>query len=332
MVRRLYRTCEQLNVAIVSISHRPKHVGFHSRILTLAGSGHWDIQTVDPSLHPSTILGDLSDIEPETPPSSPVRICSPQTPNSRDPPGTPTERSQDAATSRSRKYITRAREARPMPTKSNLCRIMMIGRVLLPKLSLSNRAVRLVLAEVAAIVLTASLTARVLSALPGQLQALVVQADRAGWIRLMLTATGFRLLSTVIGHWHNWASHHLSVELRDVLTHHIADQAMGDDACFYSLLHVDKRIADLETRAVTDVFQCSVCKYFLRRWCASAVSLTSVYIATRCAFDADGLPDTDHQDAAGDTAVDLCSATTLSACRDVRIRVRRDGAAPLWGS
>ena len=84
-----------------------------------------------------------------------------------------------------------------MPTKSNLCRIMMIGRVLLPKLSLSNRALRLVLAEVVAIVLTASLTARVLSALPGQLQALVVQADRAGWIRLMLTATGFRLLSTV---------------------------------------------------------------------------------------------------------------------------------------
>jgi ABC-type uncharacterized transport system fused permease/ATPase subunit len=42
-----------------------------------------------------------------------------------------------------------------------------------------------------------------------------------------------------------------------MLTQHVTERAMGDDNAFYMLRHVDKRIRDMETRAVSDVALCA---------------------------------------------------------------------------
>lgn len=116
-----------------------------------------------------------------------------------------------------------------------------------------GRSTTFLLLHVACIFLSVGLQSRILAGLPGQLQALAMQSNRAAYINLSISAFGFRLLSAGSSFLSAWAGNMLNIEWQGTLTQHIIDRVMGADSLFYKLECVDKRIDDMETRVVADV-------------------------------------------------------------------------------
>eukprot|EP01052_Picozoa_sp_SAG31_P005618 SAG31_NODE_249_length_19118_cov_47.456195_16_plen_182_part_00 len=70
----------------------------------------------------------------------------------------------------------------------------MLCKIVVPRVSLGNRTLRLLLANVGCIVLSVLFNSKVLASLPGKLQALAIQANRRGYIYLATAALGFRFI------------------------------------------------------------------------------------------------------------------------------------------
>ena len=141
-----------------------------------------------------------------------------------------------------------------MPTKSTLERVWMIFRIFVPRLG--GRSFALVCANTLLIVAQTFLKGKILASLPGRLQALAIQSDRAGYISLTLEALFYRLIAAVSATAASWTATAIAVEWQASLSRHVTKKAMGDNA-FYALRHVDTRIMDIETRAVADVALCA---------------------------------------------------------------------------
>jgi ABC-type uncharacterized transport system fused permease/ATPase subunit len=233
----VYEACATAGIAVVSVSHRPKHKRYHSQVLTLGrGGGAWTLE-------------DIGDNPPSTPPATPRSVADPDQSQTStelpvDTPDPPA--SADAG--------AKGNGGKAMPKKSTLERIWMVLKIFVPKLSLTNRSLQLVCINIWFIVFGVFLQGKVLASLPGKLQALAIQSDRPGYISLTVSALAFRFLGVLGDYARTRTGHAISVLWQANLTKHVTECAMGHENAFF-LIH--PRITDMETRAVADVALCA---------------------------------------------------------------------------
>jgi putative ATP-binding cassette transporter len=277
----LYRKLAALGTTVVSVSQRPVHAKYHGRQLTLDGAGGWDLCELGtgsatknrakaapkadgpPRRSPLGVLAGTNAVRPLSPQGlSPGGTVQRQGSGGFDasPKGSPDASAGklaadvDAATvERSAPYAAAA-AVKPLPKASTRTRVGMVLKVLLQP-SLADRGAQLVAATLGLIVFQIYLSSKVLSLLPGKLQGLVIQADRAAYVRLTLVATGCRFISMIGSLTSIKCSHALSIHWRSVMIRHVTARALGPEGHFYALKHVDKRISDVETRLTDDCMQ-----------------------------------------------------------------------------
>jgi ABC-type uncharacterized transport system fused permease/ATPase subunit len=281
-----YRRCSQLGITLVSISHQPDQVAkFHTRILTLTGKGGgWTLSAVVDAVSKGRKAGDRLHVPPlGTSKAQPQPV-----------PVSPAQLMQKAMSARSLEYRSNATKddtsgsfsasqshtvsdataptgaphpRKLLPTMPSLQRMMMVLRVLIDRdKGFGDTGLRLLCGNVALIAFQVVLSGKLLSSLPGRLQALVMQSDRTGYLRLSLAAMSLRLISVVSSLGHNWCSHTLAVHCKEALTRHVTERTMAS-MHFYTLKNVDKRIDDVDVRISIDVSQC-VARY---QWLVNSV-------------------------------------------------------------
>eukprot|EP01052_Picozoa_sp_SAG31_P037564 SAG31_NODE_4870_length_2896_cov_2.419735_1_plen_855_part_10 len=270
IVARFYDECQALRITCITVSHCPEHAKHHSHRLTLAGDGDWtlhDISHVDVSN--STVGCANTLLLAASPPRSPSRVLgspsSPKTPLRRAIPNvSPAPIGGISGDAPDINVDTESKsDSKRLPERSSFFRMCMILKILLPKLSLQEKGMQLVLGSICLIGFQVVLTSKVLSMLPGQLQALVILGDQSGYVRLTLVATAVRMLSAVGSHVNMVCSHSLSNHWRSVLSRNLAERLMNEGN-FYTLKHVDKRIVDADTRITVDVLRVtSYCQWFM---------------------------------------------------------------------
>lgn len=264
MADRVYQLCASARTTVITVSHRPKHKRFHSRILTLKGAGHWDVAEIS-----------AEDVVP-TPPATP-----------RSPSSFPVyieeSLSNGSPLCSNDEYQTRMKirpwKLKPMPQMSSIRRMALVVRICLPELSLTNRSTQLIWLHIASIMLNVFLTSKILASLPGRLQALAIQSDRARYFDLTVRALGFRLLCAVTTNLAARSGYSLARQFKRVLTECVTEKAMGGDNAFYTLRQVDKRIMDMETRVVSDIDLCGKAMQLLLQ--SMLKPLSSAMVVTR---------------------------------------------------
>lgn len=233
LAERVYWAMAAHDITIVTISHRPKHKRFHQQLLSLTGEGAWALTATDPGVQ----------TPPATPPATPRADFDPSTttPQAR--------RTEKSACEKAGPEISSGPNRSMARQATVIRRLVMILRILTSR----GRSTTFLLLHVACIFLSVGLQSRILAALPGQLQALAMQSNRAAYINLSMSAFGFRLLSAGSSFLSAWAGNMLNIEWQGELTQHIINRMMGADSLFYKLERVDKRVDDVETRVVADV-------------------------------------------------------------------------------
>eukprot|EP01043_Picozoa_sp_COSAG02_P011929 COSAG02_NODE_448_length_22102_cov_11.767032_16_plen_778_part_00 len=231
LAERVYWSLASHDITVVTVSHRPKHKRFHQQQLSLTGAGQWSLSATDPGI--------------QTPPATP-----PVTPRAAT--DLPNSTSQACTGNSGRVERGSGISSSPNaehPQATVVRRILMIMRILASR----RRSTTFFLGHVSCIFLSVGLQSRILAALPGQLQALAMQSNRAAYTRLSISAFVFRFISAVSKFLSTWAGNKLSIEWEGSLTQCIIDRVMGPDSLFYKLERVDKRIDDMDTRVVADV-------------------------------------------------------------------------------
>ena len=93
-----------------------------------------------------------------------------------------------------------------------------------------------------------------LSGVPGALQALVIQSDRAGYARFMARVTLMRLVSMGLSAGQQYMRSGVSVIWRERMTLAITERYLANNN-FYAMKHCDGRIKDAETRITQEISQ-----------------------------------------------------------------------------
>ena len=107
---------------------------------------------------------------------------------------------------------------------STFRRLAMVTRVLFPRVSLYDYAIQRVLLTVVFMGVSIYTSNRVMSELPGQLQALAIQNDLMGYVRLTMSGTVIRSLSMVMDLYLTWLNNTMSLHWQEALTTHVMDQ------------------------------------------------------------------------------------------------------------
>ena len=269
MITQVFRQCKKQGTTVVvcSSTHIPSQARHCSRVLTLGGEdGSW-------SLH-SAALADMTastclDEDSKELLQQPV-------------PTTASEQSDSGVGDASRP-IQEAQglsQTKQITKRTSLQRVLMIWRILVPTFSLRNRSFLLLSLNVVYTIASVVLSGRVLSALPGQVQAAAIRGDHAAYVNMIGYATLLRSVSILNGHFGNWASHEISLEWKSMLVKYLTNAVLDDDAgCYYTLQHVDKRILDMDVRICQDCHSCSSSVYSLIFSALSPIS--SAMLCTR---------------------------------------------------
>lgn len=270
MTSRVFHQCKKQGTTIVACStaHSLSHTCHCSTVLSLGGQdGAWSLQ----STAPGTSLGaDTKEVLQQA-----VPVPAPDWSGS-----VMTSSSQPIRPAHGLTRDSTTRQIKVMPKRTRLRRLLMIWQIMVPTYSLRNRGFMLLSLNVLYTLLSVLLTGKVLSALPGQLQAAAIRGDHPAYMNLLAYATLLRALSVLNGHFGNWASHSLSLEWKAVLTTYLTNAVLDDDTgCYYALQHLDKRILDMDVRICQD---CASCASYMNSFIFGALSpISSAVLCTR---------------------------------------------------
>eukprot|EP01043_Picozoa_sp_COSAG02_P018071 COSAG02_NODE_833_length_16656_cov_42.746814_9_plen_1359_part_00 len=133
---------------------------------------------------------------------------------------------------------------------STFRRVAMVTRVLFPRVSLYDYAIQRVLLTLVFMGISIYTSNRVMSELPGQLQALAIQNDLMGYVRLTISGTVIRSLSMVMDLYLTWLNNTLSLHWQEALTAHVMDQYCARNA-FGQI--ISRGLTDSDTRITSEI-------------------------------------------------------------------------------
>ena len=240
--RRIFERCRAMGIALVVVAQQRSLLQFCDSCLTLSGGGEWEQRPVD-AAERSPLLRALS---------TEINEAESNVAAERAEAAAARQRQQEQEDRRSEKYA-RARSTHPLPLPQmpRLQRLGMVARVLVPRLTLRDKAIQKLLQTFVLMAGAIALNTRVMTELPGQLQALAIQNNAAGYLRLTLSGTVIRLVSMVFDLWLTWINNTLSLHWQERLTRHIMASCTTGNA-FHALTSVDGRIEDADTRITRD--------------------------------------------------------------------------------
>ena len=178
MVEAMHEALERAGATVITITSTPpssSQLARHHSQLELTGGSQWTHHAIDQAQAAAETEGPTSP-EPDAAGSAPAE---------------PESTEETAA-------VGKAPAARELPSMTTLGRLRMMYKILLPSWSPLDGGMFLVLANILFTCVNIFLTSTVLSALPGQLEAMALQQDLSGYTSLTLWATGVRFVRCVL--------------------------------------------------------------------------------------------------------------------------------------
>lgn len=197
---------------------------------------------------------------------------------------------------------------------STLTRLAIVLRVLFPRISLGDYGIQRLLLTFVFMGASIYTSNRVMSELPGQLQALAIQNDLMAYVRLTITGTVIRILSTVMDQYLTWLNNTLSLHWQAALTTHVMERYCAKNAFNRVLGH---GLTDSDTRITSEVIDtCERCAGLLKGgmgdWSRGGMSMGS------------------GQDFSRGIVRPICDATYMTVLL-IRVRLPRAALLTIWG-
>ena len=179
MVEAMHKALERAGATVITITSTPpssSQLARHHSQLELTGGSQWTHRAIDQAQAAAETGGPASP-EPDAAGSTPAE---------------PESTFEETAA------MGKAPATRELPSMTTLGRLRMMYKILLPSWSPLDGGMFLVLANILFTCVNIFLTSTVLSALPGQLEAMALQQDLSGYTSLTLWATGVRFVRCVL--------------------------------------------------------------------------------------------------------------------------------------
>jgi ABC-type uncharacterized transport system fused permease/ATPase subunit len=240
--RSLYENCAAAGITVLTVAHVPTLQQFHRRVLKIHND-EWSLEPVHEDVKLSLLrtqsaaIADTETGASEQKASEAARLAD-------------IRRHEDA---RSEVYESALKtRIKALPKLSTLQRLRIVGRIILPRFTLADKGVKLIVATFALLVCTTWANGRLMTQIPGQLQAMAMQADASGYVRLTLLSTGATMIMTFMDLCSSWINSALAIHWTTRVTEDVMDRYIKDGA-FYSVSQLDKRVTDADTRITREL-------------------------------------------------------------------------------
>ena len=240
----LFELLNDSGVTLITVSTRPSLLRFHARILKVKSGREGGNSSGGKGWSVGPINKDASDF--------PSPIQTPSTPRSARDIDADGLALDDSPAPREGEGTGQSR--RPMPKMGDVARTLMLVRLVLPRLRLTDHTILRMLGSTALMGLNIFIQTTFISAIPGVLQSFVLQSDREGYLRFTLRALAIRLFSMVVGVVQQWLQSGISISWRDRLTRSITSRLLAHNN-LYTIAHTDGRISDADQRISTEITQ-----------------------------------------------------------------------------
>lgn len=240
--RSLYERCAEAGVTVLTVAHNPTLLQFHRRILHVTKDS-WTLAPVKEDEQLSLLRTQSAAIanteQNVTGEKAAAAAHAAETSAHED--------------SRSESY-EKALESRIklLPKMTTWQRLKIVFRIIMPKVTLADRGVKLIALTSVLLVATTWASGRLLTQIPGQLQALALQADRQGYARLTCISIMSSLLMTVMDQCSSAINSALAIHWTSRLTEDVMERYIGAGA-FYVMSQLDKRVPDADTRITREL-------------------------------------------------------------------------------
>ena len=240
--RALYEHCAEAGVTVLTVAHNPTLLQFHRRILHV-NKDSWTLAPVKEDVKQSLLRAQSA------------AIANTEHNESGEKAAAAAQAAETAAheDSRSESY-EKALESRikALPKMTTWERLKIVFRIVMPKVALADRGVKLIALTSVLLVATTWASGSLLTQIPGQLQALAMQADRQGYVRLTAYSMGSSMLMTVMDQCSSAINSALAIHWASKLTEDVMERYVGDGA-FYAISQLDKRVPDADTRITREL-------------------------------------------------------------------------------
>ena len=184
--REIYQTASQLGITLITVA-LPGHAvhQFHSRVLSVAGGGIWSLAPVDAELKAELLRTQSLAIAAHDAKAEAERKAA--------------DSLQASIDDRTKAYVATAHAETNTPTHSNLTRLGTILRILVPRLTLADKGIRLIIAQFAMLLVSVTLGTGFMSSIFSEFQGLAMRGNVTGYIRLTVLRTVLQVVMTGMG-------------------------------------------------------------------------------------------------------------------------------------
>ena len=250
--RRLYEKCADAGISVITIAHEPSMLQFHGRVLHVGNGdatgaksgGTWKIEEVEEGERQALIRTQSAAIV-QAEKEAAIAATEAQKSALASPP--PTLSSGDTAY-----QAAVASRVLELPKLTNRQQLSMILRILVPRLSLHDRGIRLLGGSFFLMVVSVWFTGRVINQLPGQLQAMALQANQLGYAKLIAMTISTSVLTTTLNVATGAMNSGLSIHWTTRLNQHVMERYLAGGA-FYTICNLDKRVPDADVRITREL-------------------------------------------------------------------------------
>ena len=184
--REIYETASQLGITLITVA-LPGHAvhQFHSRVLSVAGGGIWSLAPVDAELKAELLRTQSLAIASHDAKAEAERKAA--------------DSLQASIDDRTKAYVATPHAEMNTPTHSNLTRLGTILRILVPRLTLADKGIRLIIAQFAMLLVSVTLGTGFMSSIFSEFQGLAMRGNVTGYIRLTVLRTVLQVVMTGMG-------------------------------------------------------------------------------------------------------------------------------------
>ena len=240
--RSLFENCAAFGITVLTVAHAPTLLQFHRRILHVH-SDRWSLEAVQEATKSSLIRTQ----------SAAIANTEADAKKEKANEATKLAEARQHEDLRSDPYETNLKNRiQALPKVSMVQRLKMMGRILLPQVTVADKGIKLILATVGLLVCTTWANGRLITQFPGQLQAMAMQADASGYVKLTMLSTGASLVMTFMDMVSSWINSSLAIHWTSQLTSDVMKRYVQGGA-FYTINQLDKRVADADTRITREL-------------------------------------------------------------------------------
>ena len=255
--RQIYERCVNMGITVITVA-LPGHSvqQFHCRVLTLRGSGKWDLAPIEANATAELLRTQSLSIKADEAKAAVEKEAA--------------DSLQASIDSRSKAYVAAVADDRreqndkseSATLRSDLKRLGTIINILIPKLSLGDTGIRLLIAQFAMLTVSVTVGTGILGPLFSQFQGLAMQGDAAGYLRLTILRTVLQVVMTGMGIFLTNINQLVSMHWAKQLDFHVSERYMANGR-FFALSQIDRRIMDADTRITRELIE--VCDQLSRK-------------------------------------------------------------------